>query len=95
MTTIITGIQTGESTHHQLQSITPISFRTIKTTASTSHNPRPFEDESFMCGSSYALPSVEPIPPFLTPVASSEYVTPYGMKIACIKPLPASTCTIF
>ena len=91
MTTIITGIQTGASTHHQLQSITPISFRTIKTTASTSHNPRPFEDESFMCGSSYALLSVEPIPPFLTP----EYVIPYGMKIACIKPLPASTCTIF
>lgn len=30
MTTIITGIQTGASTHHQLQSITPISFRTIK-----------------------------------------------------------------
>ncbi len=76
MITIMTGIQIGANTHHQLQSITPISFRTTKTTANTSHSPRPFRDEFFMCGSSYALLSVEPMPPFLTPFASSEHVIP-------------------
>lgn len=32
---------------------------------------------------------VEPRPPFLALLASSEYVIPYGMKIACMKPSPA------
>ena len=37
----------------------------------------------------YFFVSVDPMPPFLTPSALSEYVIPYGMKIACRKPSPA------
>lgn len=42
----------------------------------------------------YFFASVEPMPPFRTPSASSKYVMPYGMKMACIKPSPALTSSV-
>ena len=66
----------------------------IKTIAITSSMPRLMLSEFFFIVFAHFLWSVEPIPPFLTPFAESEYVMPYGMKMACTKPLPASTDTV-
>ena len=66
----------------------------IKTIAITSSMPRLMLSEFFFIVFAHFLWSVEPIPPFLTPFVESEYVMPYGMKMACTKPLPASTDTV-
>ena len=42
-----TGIQRGEVTHHQDQSMFPVSLRTKNTTNNTPVNPIPDEDELF------------------------------------------------
>ena len=94
ITTMHTGIHIGARTHIQLHAIISRILSMIRTIAMTSSIPRLMLSEFFLIVLAHFLASVEPIPPFLTPLALSEYVIPYGIKMACMKPLPAFMDTV-